>query len=56
MYIVDAIKGTDYAYDGDTAGVWAAVTGTAPRRANGQRFIREHRDEIRCVYFVPASN
>ena len=56
VYIVDAIKGTDYAYDRDATGVWTATAVTSAKRVNGQRAIREHIDEIRRVYHMPPSS
>ncbi|HMD36015.1 MAG TPA: sulfatase-like hydrolase/transferase [Vicinamibacterales bacterium] len=52
VYIVDAVKGEDYAYDRDASGVWSAVSVSDGRRAVEQRVIREHLDQIWRVYKV----
>ena len=52
VYIVDAIKGDEYAYERDLAGAWRRSDVTDGVRATGRRLIREHLDEIRRVYGV----
>lgn len=52
VYIVDAIKGDEYAYTRSRVGAWRSSTVTDGLRATGQRLIREHIDEIRRVYRV----
>jgi len=52
VYIADAVKGEDYAYDRDTSGVWRAVNVSEGRRSVEQRVIREHLDQIDRVYNI----
>jgi arylsulfatase A-like enzyme len=52
VYIADAVKGEDYAYDRDASGVWHSVSVSNGRRAIEQRVIREHLDQIWRVYRV----
>ena len=52
VYITDAVKGEDYAYDRDASGVWHSVSVSDGRRAVEQRVIREHLDQIWRVYKV----
>jgi len=52
VYVVDTVKGEDYAYDRDASGVWRAVSLTDGRRAVEQRVVREHLDQIWRVYRV----
>ena len=53
VYIVDAIKGDEYAYDRSAAGEWRRVEVSERIRSVGQRLIREHLDAVRRVYRVP---
>jgi hypothetical protein len=52
VYITDAVKGEDYAYDRDASGVWHSMSVSDGRRAVEQRVIREHLDQIWRVYKV----
>ena len=52
VYIVDSIKGDEYAYERDLTGAWRRADVTDGVRASGQRLIREHLEEIRRVYGV----
>jgi hypothetical protein len=53
VYIIDAIKGDEYAYDRNPAGEWRRVDVSERIRSVGQRLIREHLDAVRRVYRVP---
>jgi arylsulfatase A-like enzyme len=53
VYIIDAIKGDEYAYDRNPAGAWRRVDVSERIRSVGQRLIREHLDAVRRVYRVP---
>ena len=50
IYIVDAIKGEEYAYERGDREAWRRTAVTLGLRTTGQRLIREHLDEIRRVY------
>jgi len=53
VYIVDAIKAEEYAYERNPAGDWRRVDVSEKLRTVGQRLIREHLDAVRRVYRVP---
>jgi hypothetical protein len=54
LYIIDAMSGAEYAYDRARAGAWTAVAVDRSIREPAHRIIREHVDEIRRVYRLPA--
>jgi hypothetical protein len=53
VYVVDAVSGSDYAYDRGRAGRWTPVAVTDSLRAADQRIIREHIDRVRRIYHLP---
>lgn len=55
VYIIDAGSGSEYAYERTRAEGWRAVQVVDAIRLPAQRIIREHVDEIRRVYHLPAS-
>lgn len=55
VYIIDAVSGSEYAYERNRAEGWRAVPVVEAIRLPAQRIIREHVDEIRRVYRLPAS-
>jgi hypothetical protein len=49
------VSGSEYAYERNRAEGWRAVPVVEAIRLPAQRIIREHVDEIRRVYRLPAS-
>jgi hypothetical protein len=54
VYIVDAVSGTEYAYDRDREIGWKAVPVVEGIREPAQRIIREHVDHVRRIFQLPA--
>jgi hypothetical protein len=54
VYIIDAVSGNEYAYARRTGGGWDAVPVVDAIRMPAQRILREHVDETRRVYRLPA--
>jgi len=56
VYIIDAMKREEYAYDRTLTGAWVSIPITDGFRTVAQRLIREHVDETRRVYRLPREN
>lgn len=53
LYIADAVKETDYAFERSPTGEWASRPTSPDLRAVAQFAIRRHIEEVRRVYHVP---
>jgi hypothetical protein len=54
VYIIDAVSGSEYAYARRADRGWDAVPVVDAIRVPAQRILREHVDETRRVYRIPA--
>jgi len=54
LYIIDAMSGSEYAYQRKRGGAWTATPVDRSIREPAARVIREHIDAIRRVYRLPA--
>ena len=52
LYIADAVRGGDQAFERDASGTWQPVAVTAGLRAVNQFAIRRHVDQLARIYHV----